>query len=84
MRQTTAATPTTTSSRQPGASNEKSEPPPAQTSEQALPYCPFSAKARAVIVLITALTALVSPLSANMYYPSIQKVRDDLHTTQSA
>ncbi|KAI8318852.1 MFS general substrate transporter, partial [Martensiomyces pterosporus] len=47
-------------------------------------YCPFSAKARAVIVLITALTALVSPLSANMYYPSIQKVRDDLHTTQSA
>ncbi|KAJ1720024.1 Dityrosine transporter 1 [Coemansia erecta] len=39
---------------------------------------------RAMIVIITALTGLVSPLSANMYYPSIQKVRDDLHTTQSS
>ncbi|KAJ2326885.1 hypothetical protein IWW51_002046 [Coemansia sp. RSA 2702] len=51
---------------------------------QELPYSPFSAKTRAMIVIITALTGLVSPLSANMYYPSITKVRDDLHTTQSA
>ncbi|KAJ1799353.1 hypothetical protein LPJ59_001894 [Coemansia sp. RSA 2399] len=37
-----------------------------------------------MIVVITALAGLVSPLSANMYIPSIQVVRDDLHTTQSA
>ncbi|KAJ2858406.1 Dityrosine transporter 1 [Coemansia erecta] len=49
-----------------------------------LPYSPFSSRTRAMIVIITALTGLVSPLSANMYYPSIQKVRDDLHTTQSS
>ncbi|KAJ1963172.1 hypothetical protein GGI12_002207 [Dipsacomyces acuminosporus] len=49
-----------------------------------LPYSPFSSRQKAMIVIITALTALVSPLSANMYYPSIQKVRDDLHATQSA
>ncbi|KAJ1838930.1 hypothetical protein LPJ73_006920, partial [Coemansia sp. RSA 2703] len=49
-----------------------------------LPYSPFSARMRAMIVVITALTGLVSPLSANMYYPSIQTVRDDLHATQSS
>ncbi|ORX67559.1 MFS general substrate transporter [Linderina pennispora] len=48
-----------------------------------LPYAPFTPRMKAVIVSIAAITALVSPLSANMYYPSIQKVRDDLHTTQS-
>ncbi|KAJ2237745.1 hypothetical protein H4R99_000728 [Coemansia sp. RSA 1722] len=48
------------------------------------PYSPFSSKTRAMIVIITALTGLVSPLSANMYYPSIQKVRDDLNTTQTS
>ncbi|PIA12673.1 MFS general substrate transporter [Coemansia reversa NRRL 1564] len=49
----------------------------------ALPYCPFSAKTRVMIVVIIALTGLVSPLSANMYYPSITRVRVDLHTTHS-
>ncbi|KAJ1739094.1 hypothetical protein LPJ78_005298 [Coemansia sp. RSA 989] len=48
-----------------------------------LPYSPFGTKMRAMIVIITAMTGLVSPLSANMYYPSITKVRDDLNTTQS-
>ncbi|KAJ2263368.1 hypothetical protein GGI01_000785 [Coemansia sp. RSA 376] len=49
-----------------------------------VPYSPFSARARGMIVIITALTGLVSPLSANMFYPSIQQVRDDLHSTQSS
>ncbi|KAJ2091961.1 Dityrosine transporter 1, partial [Coemansia sp. S142-1] len=49
-----------------------------------VPYSPFSARARGMIVIITALTGLVSPLSANMFYPSIQQVRDDLHATQSS
>ncbi|KAJ2607084.1 hypothetical protein EV177_005726 [Coemansia sp. RSA 1804] len=52
--------------------------------EPELPYSPFSIRTKAMIVIITALTGLVSPLSANMYYPSIQVVRDDLNTTQSA
>ncbi|KAJ1665238.1 hypothetical protein IW140_003493 [Coemansia sp. RSA 1813] len=52
--------------------------------ESELPYSPFSTKTKVMIVVITALAGLVSPLSANMYYPSIQVVRDDLHTTQSA
>ncbi|KAJ2345562.1 hypothetical protein GGF43_005188 [Coemansia sp. RSA 2618] len=52
--------------------------------DKELPYSPFGSKTRAMIVTITALTGLVSPLSANMYYPSITKVRDDLHTSQSA
>ncbi|KAJ2724656.1 hypothetical protein GGI07_001808 [Coemansia sp. Benny D115] len=51
--------------------------------EQALPYSHFSSKKRTMIVTITALTGLVSPLASNMYYPSIQHIRDDLHTTQS-
>ncbi|KAJ2859928.1 hypothetical protein GGH94_005822 [Coemansia aciculifera] len=54
------------------------------TGQAGVPYSPFSARTRAMIVIITALTGLVSPLSANMYYPSIQKVRDDLHATQSS
>ncbi|KAJ2712457.1 hypothetical protein H4R19_002743 [Coemansia spiralis] len=48
-----------------------------------LPYSPFSARRRAMIVTITALTGLVSPLAANMYYPSIVSVEHDLHTTQT-
>ncbi|KAJ2400818.1 hypothetical protein GGI23_001797 [Coemansia sp. RSA 2559] len=49
-----------------------------------LPYSPFSTKNKMMIVAIIALAGLVSPLSANMFYPSIQTVRDDLHTSQSA
>ncbi|KAJ1728566.1 hypothetical protein LPJ61_003969 [Coemansia biformis] len=47
------------------------------------PYSPFSARTRMMIVAITALTGLVSPLSSNMYYPSIISVKEDLGTTQS-
>ncbi|KAJ2811798.1 hypothetical protein H4S07_001825 [Coemansia furcata] len=60
------------------------ESPAGPSSQAAVPYSPFSARTRAMIVIITALTGLVSPLSANMYYPSIQRVRDDLHTSQSS
>ncbi|KAJ2741977.1 hypothetical protein GGI20_004810 [Coemansia sp. BCRC 34301] len=49
-----------------------------------VPYSPFSTRTRALIVVITALTGLVSPLSANMFYPSIQHVRDDFRTTQTS
>ncbi|KAJ2552505.1 hypothetical protein EV175_003284 [Coemansia sp. RSA 1933] len=49
-----------------------------------LPYSPFSSKRNAMIVAIISLAGLVSPLAANMFYPSIQAVRDDLNTTQSA
>ncbi|KAJ2697634.1 hypothetical protein H4218_003843 [Coemansia sp. IMI 209128] len=55
-----------------------------QPGKAVVPYSPFPARVRAMIVIITALTGLVSPLSANMYYPSIQRVRDDLHATQSS
>ncbi|KAJ2808229.1 hypothetical protein H4R21_000154, partial [Coemansia helicoidea] len=48
-----------------------------------LPYSPFSARRRAMIVAITALAGLVSPLAANMFYPSIVSVQSDLHATQS-
>ncbi|KAI8323444.1 MFS general substrate transporter [Martensiomyces pterosporus] len=53
-------------------------------SDEKLPYSHFSSAQKVAIVTIIAITALVSPLSANMYYPSIQKARDDLHTTQPA
>ncbi|KAJ2558988.1 hypothetical protein EV175_000545 [Coemansia sp. RSA 1933] len=49
-----------------------------------LPYSPFTTRTKAMIVGIIAFAGLLSPLSANMIYPSIQTVRDDLHTTQSA
>ncbi|KAJ2855559.1 hypothetical protein GGI22_004094, partial [Coemansia erecta] len=52
--------------------------------ETELPYSPFSSKTKMMIVAIIALTGLVSSFSINAYYPSIQQVRDDLHTTQSA
>ncbi|KAJ1895837.1 hypothetical protein LPJ81_004875 [Coemansia sp. IMI 209127] len=56
----------------------------ASSANAELPYSPFSTRVKVTIVLITALTALVGPLSAYMYYPSIQVVRDEFHTTQSA
>ncbi|KAJ2907941.1 Dityrosine transporter 1, partial [Coemansia aciculifera] len=49
-----------------------------------VPYSPFSTRTRAVIVIITALSGLVSPLAGNMFYPSIQRVRDDFHASQTA
>ncbi|KAI8323234.1 MFS general substrate transporter, partial [Martensiomyces pterosporus] len=47
------------------------------------PYSHFSSTQKVAIVATIALTGLVSPLSSNMYYPSIQQVKEDLHTTQS-
>ncbi|KAJ2401907.1 hypothetical protein GGI23_001080 [Coemansia sp. RSA 2559] len=65
-------------------SNITKEATNASSVESELPYAPFQTKTKVMIVVITALAGLASPLSANMYYPSIQTVRDDLHTTQSA
>ncbi|KAJ2844202.1 hypothetical protein GGI22_006957, partial [Coemansia erecta] len=65
-------------------SNVSKEATDTSSVESELPYSPFSTKTKVMIVVITALAGLVSPLSANMYIPSIQVVRDDLHTTQSA
>ncbi|KAI9500966.1 major facilitator superfamily domain-containing protein [Coemansia spiralis] len=66
-----------------GATKEVSDTDSTEAGE-GLPYSPFSTKVKVMVVVITALTGLVSPLSANMYYPSIQTVRSDLHTSQSA
>ncbi|KAJ2547850.1 hypothetical protein EV175_005056, partial [Coemansia sp. RSA 1933] len=65
-------------------SDDKKEASRAGSVESELPYSPFSSKTKAMIVAITAFSGLVSPLSANMYYPSIQTVKHDLQTTQSA
>ncbi|KAI8318761.1 MFS general substrate transporter [Martensiomyces pterosporus] len=48
-----------------------------------LPYSPFSELKKATIVVIIAISAIISPLAANMYYPAIQQTREDLHTTMS-
>ncbi|KAJ1961805.1 hypothetical protein GGI12_003033 [Dipsacomyces acuminosporus] len=48
-----------------------------------LPYSPFSTSRKAAIVAIIAVSAIISPLASNMYYPAIDEARVRLHTTAS-
>ena len=54
--------------------------------EQQLPEPPFSILSpseRRFIVLLASLAALFSPLSANIYYPALNTLSEDLHVSLS-
>ncbi|GAN08549.1 conserved hypothetical protein [Mucor ambiguus] len=45
------------------------------------PYSIFTKRKKAVIVGIASCSALFSPLSSNIYYPAIEVIQKDMHTT---
>ncbi|KAF1797118.1 major facilitator superfamily domain-containing protein [Mucor lusitanicus] len=45
------------------------------------PYSIFTKRKKAVIVGIASCSALFSPLSSNIYYPAIEVLQKDMHTT---
>ncbi|KAK4514264.1 uncharacterized protein ATC70_001855 [Mucor velutinosus] len=45
------------------------------------PYSIFTKRKKAVIVGIASCSALFSPLSSNVYYPAIQVIQKEMHTT---
>ncbi|KAJ1946804.1 hypothetical protein EC988_005493 [Linderina pennispora] len=47
-----------------------------------LPYSPFSDRRKMTIVLVIAVSALISPLAANTYYPAIHETQRELHTSK--
>ncbi|ORX74479.1 MFS general substrate transporter [Linderina pennispora] len=47
-----------------------------------LPYSPFSNRRKMTIVLVIAVSALISPLAANTYYPAIHETQRELHTSK--
>lgn len=51
--------------------------------DQEPPYSIFSRGQRNLIVVIASLAALFSPLTANIYYPALNTLADDLHESLS-
>lgn len=47
------------------------------------PYSIFSAKAKAFIVVVVSISALVSPFAATLFYPALNVLADQLHVSES-
>ena len=62
-------------------SQEQEEGQPPEHSEP--PFSIFSSSERNLIVVIASLAALFSPLSANIYYPALNTLSEDLHQSLS-
>lgn len=54
---------------------------PAAKEENQPAYSVFSKNEKLLIVIICCLTGIVSPLSANIYFPALNVIQSDLHTS---
>ena len=54
-----------------------------ETLDQEPPYSIFSRRQRRLLIVIASLAALFSPLTANIYYPALNTLSDDLHESLS-
>jgi hypothetical protein len=48
-----------------------------------LPYSVFSRSTKALIVFLVALSALISPFAATLFYPALNVLAKQLHVSQS-
>lgn len=53
------------------------------SSEPAPIYSIYTSRQKTLIVIIASLASLFSPLSANIYYPALEILADDLHVSAS-
>lgn len=49
--------------------------------EEEEPYCKFSKNKKLLTIIICCLTGIISPLSANAYFPALNAIQEELHTT---
>ncbi|CAO3693840.1 unnamed protein product [Rhizopus stolonifer] len=50
-------------------------------SSRKAPYSVFSSSQQITLVVVTAFTAMISPLTANIYLPALNQIEKDLHVT---